>query len=157
MNTIPTPSMRARSSALLAFLVTVVFTAIPIHAQQVEPPEAYFLFDSPPKADTFVIKLIDPQKIQEARSIIASNAPKIVMGTLIKQPVYYNSPWSYHLDPKSISFSDGAIELCDASMRYLEENLVDAYPNWCPWGSRLLREIPRPEKRCRWNDLEGRI
>lgn len=138
--------MCVRKSALLAFLVTVVFTAIPIRAQQAEPPEAYFLFHSPPRTDTFVIKLTDPQKIQEARDIIASNAPKIVMGTLIKQPVYYNSPWSYHLDPKSISFSDGAIELCDANMRYLEENLIDAYSAWCPWSSRLLREIPPPEK-----------
>ena len=31
-------------------------------------------------------------------------------------------------------------------MRYLEENLDIAYPDWCPWGSRLLSEIPPPPK-----------
>jgi Big-like domain-containing protein len=130
---------------LLLLFLTVFLTAMPICGQGATPP-AYFVFDYPPDTDTFVFKLTDPQKIQEARDILATGARKKVAGTIIKQPVYYNSSWSYHLDPKSIGFPEFAIELCDAGMRYLEENLDSAYPGWCPWNSRLLREIPPPEE-----------
>src|SRR5215208_8330563 len=145
-----TSSMHAclfRTAALLlSFLLTVIGTPVRLSGQQVEPQAAYFVFDSPPSTDTFVIKLIDSQRIQEARGILATGARKMVVGTIIKQPVYYNSPWSYHLDPRSIGFAEFAIELCDASPRFLEENLDIAYPDWCPWSSRLLKEIPPPAK-----------
>lgn len=130
---------------LLFLFLTVLLTAIPICGQGSQT-EAYFVFDYPPDTETFVIKLTDAQRIQEARDILASGARKMVAGTIIKQPVYYNSGWSYHLDPKSIGFPESAIELCDAGMRFLEENLDTAYPGWCPWSSRLLKEIPPPEK-----------
>ena len=134
------------AALLLSFLLTVIGTPVRLSGQQVEPQAAYFVFDSPPSTDTFVIKLIDSQRIQEARDILATGARKMVVGTIIKQPVYYNSPWSYHLDPRSIGFAEFAIELCDASPRFLEENLDIAYPDWCPWSSRLLKEIPPPAK-----------
>ena len=131
---------------LRTFFLVIVFTAVPVSAQQGEPSAAYFVFDSPPATDTFVIKLTDPQKIQQARDIIRTGAHNIVSGTLIKQPVYYNSPWSYHLDPKTIGFPELAVEVCDANMRYLENNLDIAYSSWCPWNSRLVKEIPPPAK-----------
>lgn len=141
------PRMRLRgNTSFLVFVLAFVFTAFPVCAQQGAPTEAYFIFDSPPNTDTFTIKLTDPQAIQEARNIIATGARKIVAGTLIKQPVYYNSPWSYHLDPKSIGFVDFAVELCDANMNYLEANLDTAWSDWCPWSSRLVKEIPPPQK-----------
>jgi len=129
----------------VVLFLTVLVTAMPICGQG-STAEAYFVFDYPPNTDTFVFKLTDPQRIQEARDILATGARKMVAGMIIKQPVYYNSAWSYHLDPKSIGFPQFAVELCDASMRYLEGNLDSAYPGWCPWGSRLLKEIPPPEK-----------
>jgi len=127
-------------------VLAFVFTAISVCGQPGEPADAYFIFDCPPNTDTFVIKITDPQLIQEARQIVATGADRIVSGTLIKQPVYYNSRWSYHLDPKSIKFVGSAIELCDASMGYLEANLDIAYADWCPWNSRLVKEIPPPTK-----------
>ena len=130
---------------LLLMFLTVFLTAMPICGQGATP-EAYFVFDDPPSTETFVFKLTDAQRIQEARDILATSARRMVAGMIIKQPVYYNSTWSYHLDPKTIGFPQSAVELCDAGMRYLEENLDSAYTGWCPWNSRLLREIPPPEK-----------
>ena len=130
----------------LNLILAIVFGAVPICGQQGEPSEAYFIFDCPPNTDTFVIKVTNPQAIQQARNIIATGAHNIVAGTIVKQPVYYNSPWSYHLDPKSIGFPEFAVELCDASMRGLETNLDIAFADWCPWNSRLVKEIPIPPK-----------
>lgn len=129
---------------VMALCLTIV-SAVPICGQQSDSSEAYFVFKTS-HLETFVFKLTDPQKIQQARDIISTGDHKIISGTIIKQPVYYNSPWSYHLDPKSISFTDFAAELCDAPIRYLEDNLDTAYPAWCPWGSQLVKEIPPPEK-----------
>jgi hypothetical protein len=136
----------SKGRTLFLNLILIVILAVSASGQQDDPSAAYFVFDYPPHASTFIIKVTDPQTIQQARDILATGSRKIVTGTIIKQPVYYNPPWSYHLDPKSISFRESAAEVCDATMQYIEENLDTAFPDWCPYGSRLLREIPPPTK-----------
>jgi hypothetical protein len=69
------------------------------------------------------------------------------MGTIIKAPAPYNPPWSYHLDPASISLFAFAIEVCDASPQYVEEHLSEVggafLPGsvWCPWSSHVVEEV----------------
>lgn len=132
-------------TTVMAFCLAII-VAVPVCGQQSDSPEAYFVFKTDAGPETFVFKLTDPQRIQQARDLAATGTRKIVAGNIIKQPVYYNSPWSYHLDPKTIGFVDFALEVCDASIRYLEDNLDIAYPDWCPWGSQQIKEIPPPEK-----------
>jgi hypothetical protein len=107
------------------------------------------VFDYPPRKDTFVIELRDPDRIAEARRILAGNATDgtHVGGIIIKQPAPYNVPWSYHLDPSTICFFEVATEVCDAAISYVEEHLDEVggaflpEGRWCPWGSRLLKEL----------------
>ena len=114
--------------------------------------EAYFVMEVPPRKDNFVVKLTDPAKIQKARDLVSGRDQSAtqVTGIIVKQPACYNPPWSFHYEPDSIGFFDSAIEVCDASIAYTESFLSDAggafLPDnrWCPWGSRLLREIPPP-------------
>ncbi|MBV8215815.1 MAG: calmodulin [Verrucomicrobia bacterium] len=108
---------------------------------------AYFEFiDS--HQDRFVIRLEDEKKIAEARAILSGELPqKHVQGTIIKDRALYNPDWDYHLEPRSISFFELAIEVCDASVRYVQDHLAqvgtDFLPraHWCPWSSRLTREV----------------
>ena len=74
------------AKATLIALCLTILTAVPICGQQSDAPEAYFVFKNDPAPDTFVIKLTDPQKIQQARDILATGTRKIVAGTIIKQP-----------------------------------------------------------------------
>ncbi|HET7713173.1 MAG TPA: Ig-like domain-containing protein [Patescibacteria group bacterium] len=131
---------------LVALISGAGLTAKLTYGQTGQPQEAFFVFDVPPNPETFVFKLTDPLKIQEARNLLAGGNKRIVSGIIIKQPAYYNSPWTFHLDSKSITFPEVAIELCDASIRYIEDFRDEAYSTWCPWNSRLLREIPIPQK-----------
>ena len=107
--------------------------------------DAYYEFTD--GADTFVIHLTDAEKILEANDILANSTPKGVMGTVLKEPVSYNTPWSYHLDPASIEFFEMAVEVCDASIQFVEDNLADVggatLPGnqWCPWSSSLTRKV----------------
>ncbi|HYP25318.1 MAG TPA: calmodulin [Blastocatellia bacterium] len=114
---------------------------------------AYFVFDSPPAPETFVFKLTDPEKIRHARDILSGREKHQVhvTGIILKSPAPYNPDWSFHYDPESIEFFEFAIEVCDSAIRYVEEHLDEVggafLPDdrWCPWGSRLLREIAWPD------------
>lgn len=112
-------------------------------------PTALFEFKGSDEQDRFVIKLVDQEKINHARNLLAditSERPS-VMGTIMKSMENYNPNWGYHLVPESISFFDVATEVCDANMRYVEEHLdevgSDFLPGnqWCPWSSELTKEI----------------
>lgn len=111
--------------------------------------EAFFMFDYPPDKETFTFKLTDPVRIQEARDILSGKERKKthVTGLIIKRAVSYNRPWSYYLMPGSISFFELSIEVCDASISYVEKHLAEVGGSflpggrWCPWGSRLLKEV----------------
>jgi len=110
---------------------------------------AYFEFKGSDETDRFVIKLLEQEKIKHARDLLAGNTKErpSVMGIIVKQKKTYNPGWSYHLQPKSISFFDTATEVCDANMRYVEEHLDevgDAFlpgNRWCPWSSQLTKEL----------------
>ncbi|MBS1912646.1 MAG: calmodulin [Bacteroidetes bacterium] len=100
---------------------------------------------------TFVIELNATETIACARRIVGGQETErtSVMGTVIKQPPWYNPQWSYHLDPPTIDFFAMATEVCDATPACVEEHLDEVggafLPDsvWCPWCSRVVREIHR--------------
>jgi hypothetical protein len=109
---------------------------------------AYFKVAGATEADTFVIALTDPTLIAEARAEAAGQEPvKHVTGLVVAEAASYNAPWSFHLDPASISFAEMSIEVCDAATSYVEEHLAEVggafLPGrrWCPWSSRVIEEI----------------
>jgi restriction system protein len=122
-------------------------------AARMTTSEAYFESRGDDDADTFVIKLVEESKIAHARAILAGTEQQRVhvQGTIISEKAPYNAAWSYHLKPESIEFFEWAIEVCDSTMRYVEENLKDVggaflpKAHWCPWNSKLTSEIPAPQ------------
>ncbi|MEV4195495.1 BP74-related protein [Streptomyces toxytricini] len=140
--------------------VSMLALALGQPAQAAQPAEGdavsataratYFEFTD--GTDTFVIKLTDPAKIRQARNILSGvdTENRGVMGTVVKTPASYNKPWTYHLDPNSVQFFGMAMEVCDASIAYVDEHLDEVggallpRSTWCPWHSKLTRELPRP-------------
>jgi hypothetical protein len=60
--------------------------------------------------------------------------------------------WSFEFDPNTVSFSAGAVEECDATLMYIEENLDKwlsrTHADWCPWNTgRNIRSIKRTKPR----------
>ncbi|KQV19229.1 MULTISPECIES: hypothetical protein [unclassified Kitasatospora] len=111
---------------------------------------AYFEFTD--GTDNFVFKLTDSAKIQQARNILSGVETENVgvMGTVVKTPATYNKPWKYQLAPSSVSFFGMAMEVCDASISYVNSHLSEVGgallpgSTWCPWQSKLTREITAP-------------
>ncbi|WP_433227073.1 hypothetical protein [Microtetraspora malaysiensis] len=52
--------------------------------------------------------------------------------------------------PRPSTSSTGPLRVCDATIPYVEDHLDEAggafLPGlvWCPWSSRLVREVPTP-------------
>ena len=134
---------------VLIVLALVGMLGISFSAPAYAATPARFVLETPPAADQFVIELTDESKIQQARNILngTQKDETHVVGRIIKRPAPYNPKWSYQLDPASISFFSFAIEVCDASISYVEDHLDEAggafLPGayWCPWSSRLVKEI----------------
>ncbi len=113
---------------------------------------AYFSLTDAGGTERFVIKLAEQAKIDHARRILGGvEESRIhVQGTIIKETAPYNGDWNYYLLPKSIEFFENAIEVCDASIGYVEQHLDEVggsfLPDsqWCPWSSRLVEEVTFP-------------
>jgi hypothetical protein len=111
---------------------------------------AYFEFRGEHETDRFVIKLVDPKKIEHARRIVRGEETRFihVMGTIIVQRVAYNQRWRFHLKPDSIEFFENEhLERCDGAMGLIEQDLDRVGGSflpkgfWCPWASILTREV----------------
>ncbi len=126
-------------------------------AQQSAP--AYFVFSQlSPKNETryFVFQLLDEARIAQARAILASPSDmRHVQGVIVQQKVAYNPRWAFHLKPDTIGFFEMQIEVCDANVTYVAEHLDEVggaflpHSFWCPWSSRLVREIRPPAARAK--------
>ena len=113
-------------------------------------PEAFFEFSVDQHSEKMIFKLNDPALIARARSLAGQK--NIVAGTVLKEPVYYNRQWHYHLDPESVGFPDFAIEVCDTWIAYVEQNLEAVggatLPGntMCPWRAGGYREVAPPAR-----------
>ncbi|KAI8642100.1 hypothetical protein BD408DRAFT_417079 [Parasitella parasitica] len=119
-----------------------------ITASFVAAETAYFAFKTY-ESQEFVFQLTDDAKIAEARRILSGEETNSVhvMGRIIKRPAPYNPRFDFYLDPATVTFFLHAIEVCDASLSYVNDHLDEAcgafLPGcfYCPWTSRLTREI----------------
>jgi hypothetical protein len=138
-----------RTGLLLGLAFTV--TAGSVRAAPMQ--SYYFAFTDTSKVmrgpHEFVVELTDPDKIAQARAIVTGDETHAVRirGTIARGRTDYNEDWPFHLLPDSIEFFTDAIEVCDATPGYIEENLefagTDFLPGlaWCPWASRVVREV----------------
>lgn len=85
-----------------------------------------------------------PATIWELRELaVGRSAANIPAGTLRRGPgrAGHNGPFSWHLDPRDTVQAEVAIELCDATPSYVEDNrdeFVEVVRGYCPWGARLV-------------------
>ena len=80
----------------------------------------------------------DLHKLQQGTSTASIPNGRILYGS---GRAKHNAPYHWHLDPQDISMVEVAIELCDASLTYVEENVdefVGTVGRYCPWQARLV-------------------
>ena len=134
-------------SHMRSSLISIIILVMLFQSEALAGSRAFFEIGFRGRKETQIIKLRDQNKIEEARAFLRSKSSAGVMGEIIKYRASYNPSWSYHLKPSSIKFFELAIEVCDASPKYIEKHLnkvgSDFLPGkiWCPWSSYLRKEI----------------
>jgi len=67
---------------------------------------------------------------------------RIPSGRIVEGAVFYNQPWSWHIDPEDIHMAEITIELCDGTPSMVEENLdywLQSVGRFCPWGAEIVK------------------
>ncbi|RCH78807.1 hypothetical protein CU098_006928 [Rhizopus stolonifer] len=110
--------------------------------------EAYFRFIN--ESPTFAIKLTNSTLIQHARELISGNTTENphIQGRIVKAEVHWNYPWSFMVEPDSISFFNATEDaVCDMGIRWINRHLDQVCDtllpgcHWCPWSSKFIEEI----------------
>lgn len=160
--------MRTKLVRIGGLLAALAFTIAPAAAHAATSgktrPSAHAVTDRPAQwgaayfemtddsRETFIVEMTDQEDIDHARQLLSGQTGEMphVLGRIVKRTEHYNPRWDFHLDPKSITFFDQSIEVCDARMRYVNDHLDEAggafLPGgyWCDWSSRLVREVHVP-------------
>jgi hypothetical protein len=113
-------------------------------------PEAFFELHDQNGPATFVFKLNDPGRIAEARGLIGGRN-LWSSGIVIKERVYYNRAWRYHLAPGSIGFADFTVEACQTGVIAVENGLEAVGGSFLPANvmcvsGQIVREVPPPPR-----------
>ena len=101
--------------------------------------------------ETFVVRVTDPELLDQMWAIAYEMAPpKIVGGRIRTGNDGYNrntladgTPWSWHLDDESLYLADWTIEVCDGIPSAVEADILGFGGGlFCPWTSYVVSVVP---------------
>ncbi|MCC6032990.1 MAG: hypothetical protein LM561_02805 [Desulfurococcaceae archaeon] len=137
-----------RSKYLIVSVVSVLVVLIAAYAyftwRQAREP-AGWLFTVDVNGERFKVLVRDPSVADELRKMLRGERRGIVIGELRSGDGGFNKPWSWHLDPDTISVADVAIELCDGTPSFVESELdywLNVVKRYCPWNTKIVAEEP---------------
>lgn len=89
------------------------------------------------------------EKVDAQLALSLENRNMHINGPIARLPegcMDINEGWSWYHVPNEWDLADFSIEVCDGNPDYVEENLDEfiRIGSYCPWGSRVLREITMP-------------
>lgn len=110
-------------------------------------------------AANFFVRVDDQNLISRIRSMLEGQTDQLhILGTIVKEQVCWNPGWSYHYEPSSVNLFENAIEVCDATFKYVQDHLDEAGGAFlpgnqhCGWSNFLIEEV---ENNCPIETLEA--
>jgi hypothetical protein len=108
-------------------------------------PEDMAVFEVEVAGERFRIGLTTGTQIERAEALLASGAENNVHGTLRRGSGRFNAPYSWHLDPATVTFPDLTMEVCDgrpqSDVQSDVDYWVDTVKYYCPWGARIVARV----------------
>jgi hypothetical protein len=101
----------------------------------------------------FEILVTNPTEIKKGEELFRKGSMFVPFGTVIKgSPNGLNFPFSWHLEPKTIVFTESSAEIYDASPYQVEAELdswIETLGKYGPWGCRIVgmgkrKTVPLP-------------
>jgi len=100
-----------------------------------EPTVATFEVSS---GEQFTIELLTPELVDHAQGLLAGQQLATVpSGSVVRGNSSVNEPWSWHIDPATLEFTNVTIESCDGSPQHVEDDTA-AFERFCPWSARVV-------------------
>lgn len=91
---------------------------------------------------TFRVWVTDGPFIDEALAQLGGAGARVpIFGTLVAGSDVCEPSYGFHVDPADVSFADAAIELCDGTPMYVDENFASwqtSVGTYCPWSANVV-------------------
>jgi hypothetical protein len=103
------------------------------------------VFEVEVSGERFRIGLRTEAQVARAEALLASGAENNIHGTVRRGSGRFNAPYSWHLDPATVTFPDLSMEVCDGRPQSDVESDVDYWVDtvkyYCPWGAKIVRQV----------------
>ena len=103
---------------------------------------ARFVFREALTTDAIRVEITNPAVIDEAKDLLQSGQARWVLGTPRAGDGGFNTGYTWHLDPASISFAEVTIEACQTAASAVADDLDYwiGFGQVCVWGTVENRE-----------------
>jgi hypothetical protein len=100
------------------------------------PDDARFVFRDPLTQDAVRLEITNSEGRAQADALLRSGEARWALGTLKRGDGGFNGPWTWHIDPATITFAEVTIEACQTAMSAIDDDLdywID-FGQVCIWG-----------------------
>ena len=97
---------------------------------------ASFSFRDPLTQDVVRLEISSPQALDQAEDLLRTGVAMWAIGTPRRGDGGFNAPWTWHIDPASVTFAEVTIEACQTAASAIGDDL-DYWINFgqvCIWG-----------------------
>ena len=129
--------MLPRLAAILGIALILVHCS-----DSTDPEGAHFVFRDPLTQDVVRLEITNPDGLDQAEDLLQSGAAQWALGTPRRGDGGFNAPWTWHIDPASITFAEVTIEACQVAASAIADDLDYwiGFGQVCIWGSVESRE-----------------
>ena len=100
------------------------------------PEDARFVFRDPLTQDVVTLEVSNSEGRAQAEDLLRSGEARWALGTLKRGDGGFNGPWTWHIDPATVTFAEVTIEACQTAMSAIDDDLdywID-FGQVCIWG-----------------------
>lgn len=107
-----------------------------------DPAGALFVFRDPATNTVVRLEITNPNGLNQANTLLGNGAAQWALGTPRRGSGGFNGPYSWHIDPASITFAEVTIEACQTAASAIGDDLDYwiEFGQVCIWGVVESRE-----------------
>lgn len=100
------------------------------------PEGPRFVFRDPLTQEVVRLEITNPAGLAQAETLLASGEGRWALGTPKRGNAGFNAPWTWHIDPATVTFAEVTIEACQSAMSAIGDDLDYwiEFGQVCIWG-----------------------
>ena len=127
-----------KRTRLLSVVVAGAITLACIGCSDATDPgtRARFVFRDPVTNDVVRLEITNAEGRNQAEDLLRSGVAQWAIGTPRRGDGGFNGPWTWHIDPASVTFAEVTIEACQTAASAIDDDLEYwiTFGQICIWG-----------------------